>query len=140
MKNEAGNNCSGSRQEWEAPYLGFFEEFNSGRYFEAHEVLEVLWLKVRGTPPANYYKGLIQLAGAFVHLRHERPGPAASLFRLAQNNLMLYQPAYQGLDLPPIIALIQEWLRVLGSSPPSDSLLALGPKPQLPLPDSNLST
>lgn len=127
MKNEPYYDSPG-------PYLGFFEEFNQGRFFEAHEVLEVLWLEVRGTPPADYYKGLIQLAGAFVHLRHDRPGPAAALFRLARNNLLHYQPFYLGLAFGPVLDLIQDWLVLLESPPLSSSFLALRPLPHLPLP------
>ena len=41
----------------------------------------------RHTPNDGFYKGLIQLAGAFVHLQKDRLRPAASLFRLAQKYL-----------------------------------------------------
>ena len=62
-------------------YLGYFECFNRRLFYEAHEVLEELWLGQRQGPNALFYKGLIQLAGAFVHLQKSRPQPAAALFR-----------------------------------------------------------
>lgn len=81
-------------------YLAYFECFNKGLYYEAHDVLEQLWLPEKGKVGENekFFKGLIQLAGAFVHLRkqYERPlhpkdgrrlRPAARLFRLAMANL-----------------------------------------------------
>jgi len=49
-------------------YEGYFICFNEQNYYQAHDVLEHLWLKDRG-PAHRFFKGLIQLAGAFVHLQ-----------------------------------------------------------------------
>ncbi|MEP6810472.1 MAG: DUF309 domain-containing protein, partial [Chthoniobacterales bacterium] len=49
-------------------YRGFFRCWNEQRYYEAHDVLEHLWLKTTSEDWA-YFKGLIQAAGAFVHLQ-----------------------------------------------------------------------
>ena len=68
-------------------YTGYFEMFNCQKYFEAHEVLEHIWLKDRNGPDGAFHKGLIQLAGAFVHVQKNRPRPAVSLFKLALANL-----------------------------------------------------
>ena len=108
---------------WDAHYLAFFDCFNRRLYFEAHEVLEELWLPQRHGPKGGFYKGLIQLAGAFVHLQKGRPGPATALFKLARANLEPYQPIHEGLDLGPVLALIQRWLRKL-SAPDSQPELA----------------
>jgi predicted metal-dependent hydrolase len=67
--------------------LGFLECFNQQEYFEAHKVLEPTWLAQRGRAKEGFYKGLIQLAGAFVHLQANRFAPAAALLALAQRNL-----------------------------------------------------
>jgi predicted metal-dependent hydrolase len=91
-------------------YLGYFEQFNRGLFYEAHDVLEQLWLKNRGGPDGSFYKGLIQLAGAFVHLRRERLRPAAALFKLAEANLRKYPPRHQHLAMPAVLGLIQHWL------------------------------
>src|SRR5512138_3218123 len=80
--------CRGQQQH--PNYLGYFECFNRGLYFEAHDVLEELWLQDRGGANDSFYKGLIQLAGAFVHLQKQRLQPAAALFRLAEANLQKY--------------------------------------------------
>ena len=53
-------------RELDARYLGYFECFNRQLFYEAHDVLEDLWLPDRSGPNGNFYKGLIQLAGAFV--------------------------------------------------------------------------
>lgn len=90
-------------------YQGFFTCFNEQKYYEAHDVLEHLWLKTEGKNHL-YYKGLIQIAGAFVHLQknflrpnHPKDGqrlrPAARLFKLGITNLEAYRPFYMHLDI-----------------------------------------
>lgn len=90
-------------------YAGWFACFNRGEYFEAHDVLEDLWLGVRGQPIAKFYQGLIQLAGAFVHLRKNRLSPADALFRLAETNLAAYGPRCERLDVEAVLVLITDW-------------------------------
>jgi predicted metal-dependent hydrolase len=96
-------------------YEGYFICFNEQKYYEAHDVLEHLWLKDRG-PAHQYFKGLIQLAGAFVHLQkqYQRPEhstdgrrlrPAWRLFKLARTNLEPYLPAFLDLDVRSVLEL-----------------------------------
>ena len=100
--------CRG--RELDAHYLGYFECFNRQLFFEAHDVLEELWLKDRTSSNYSFYKGLIQLAGAFVHLQKNRLRPAAALFKLAQANLQQYPPMFECLDVAAVLALIDLWL------------------------------
>jgi hypothetical protein len=98
---------------------GYLECFNSGRYYEAHDVLEHLWLRQgREHPDHAFHKGLIQLAGAFVHLRlqylhpdHPKHGrrvaPARRLLLLAEANLLRYPDDHLGLDVVSVRALAQ---------------------------------
>src|ERR1043166_3576122 len=81
--------CRG--HELAAQYLGYFECFNRQLFYEAHDVLEELWL-AEGRNAANYgfYKGLIQFAGAFVHLQKKRRGPAVALFKLSRSYLSIF--------------------------------------------------
>src|SRR5262249_14188682 len=53
----------GEDSEFPIFYLGYFRCFNAQQYYEAHDVLEHLWLKKRDENYA-FFKGLIQLAGA----------------------------------------------------------------------------
>ena len=96
-------------------YLAYFQLFNAQRYFEAHDVLEHLWLSCRGgtgekKPDSDYFKGLIQVAGAYVHLQKHffgpnhpkdsrRLHPACRLFGLAMQNLAPYGPVHIALDV-----------------------------------------
>lgn len=41
--------------------------FNEGRYFEAHEAWEDLWLAERDEAEKRFYQGLIMAAGAMLH-------------------------------------------------------------------------
>lgn len=96
--------------ELDQHYVGFVECFNRGLFYEAHEVLEQLWLPDKRGPNGAFYKGLIQLAGAFVHLQRNRPQPAASLFKLALANLEKYPPRHEHLNLKNVCGSIEKWL------------------------------
>ena len=90
-------------------YTAYFTCFNEGRYYEAHDVLEHLWLRCRDRN-ALFYQGLIQIAGAFVHLQkqhlhplHPKHGrrlrPAVRLFRLGAQNLAHFGSPHLHLDV-----------------------------------------
>lgn len=113
--------ASGACATLDPCYLGWFACFNAGDYYEAHDVLEHLWLRTQDENHA-FFKGLIQLAGAFVHLRkhHERPlhakdgmrlRPAARLFGLASRNLAPYGPVHLRLDVVSVCELCEEYTR-----------------------------
>ena len=120
-------------QDYDPHYLSYFECFNRQRFFEAHEALEALWLPQRQGPNGSFYKGLIQLAGAFVHLQKNRPGPAVALFKLAQANLRNYPATHEGLEVSAALAIIEECLRQLESASPTANPLAPASAPHLRL-------
>jgi predicted metal-dependent hydrolase len=103
--------CRG--QELDAHYIGYFECFNRGLFYESHEVLEELWLADRNGPNGAFYKSLIQLAGAFVHLQKNRLRPAAALFKLAQENLQKYPATHERLNVTQVLSIIKRWLEQL---------------------------
>jgi predicted metal-dependent hydrolase len=90
-------------------YHGYFACFNEQLYFEAHDVLEEIWLPIRKSAGGSFYKGLIQLAGAFVHLQKNRLRPAAALFKLAQDNLAQFPTPHEGLNTTAVLRLIEYW-------------------------------
>lgn len=97
-------------KELDARYLGYFHCFNRQNFYEAHDVLEDLWLPDRQGPNGDFYKGLIQLAGAFVHLQKNRLRPSAALFKLALANLGKYPDRHERLNLAAVQLLITGWL------------------------------
>lgn len=101
-------------------YLAFFDCFNRQLFFEAHEVLEDLWLADKG-PDRAFYQGLIQLAGAFVHFQKSRFQPAGSLLKLAAANLGRYPLEHQNLSVQEILVRITAWQGALVESSYSEN-------------------
>ncbi len=114
-------------------YAGYFDCFNRGLFFEAHEVLEELWLQDKYGLNGAFYKGLIQLAGAFVHLQKDRLRPAAALFKLALANLEKYPREHEHLNLTAVCQLIQKWIGSLESAHFEKNPLSSGNAPKLAL-------
>jgi len=127
-------------------YLGYFECFNAEQYYEAHDVLEHLWLREKG-PDHAYFKGLIQIAGAFVHLKkqHARPHhptdgrrlhPAVRLFSLGAKSIAPYSPVHMSLHVAGLVDLCRGLAHEIESSgfqknpwcPGSGPRLTLQPK------------
>jgi len=98
-------------------YRAFFQCWNEQRYYEAHDVLEQVWLSTE-TSDDDFFKGLIQAAGAFVHLQknfeqpaHPKHGrrlrPAVRLFLLAEKNLGPYAPSRHAFDVAGFLTLLR---------------------------------
>lgn len=118
-------------QKLNAHYLGYFECFNNQLFYEAHEVLEDLWLVDKSGFNGDFYKGLIQLTGAFVHLQKNRLRPAAALFKLATANLVKYPSPHEHLDLRVVLQMIANWHRQLEAGDFGVNPLAGDNSPQL---------
>jgi len=139
-----------SAPELDPRYTGFFLCFNQQRYYEAHDVWEDLWLRDLASRPAGnyrFFKGLIQIAGAFVHLQkqHLRPDhpkdgrrtrPAARLFQLAADNLSGFRPYHMSLDVEALWNFCLQWKSAIEKSdfaqnpwnPPQAPRLELDPR------------
>ncbi|MEO6846518.1 MAG: DUF309 domain-containing protein [Chthoniobacterales bacterium] len=102
-------------------YLGYFDCFNRQLYYEAHDVLEDLWLQQKDANHA-FYKALIQVAGVFVHLQkqyyrphHHKDGrrlyPAVRLLEIAVTNLSTYGDSHLGLDVEGLSKLCRKLAR-----------------------------
>src|ERR1051326_7797344 len=100
-------------------YRAYFRCWNEQGYYEAHDVLEQLWLNT-DTSDDNFFKGLIQAAGAFVHLQKnfEHPAhakhsrrlrPAVRLFHLAERNLSAFAPRHHDLDVAGLCQLLRSY-------------------------------
>jgi len=107
-------------------YQGYFTCFNAGEYYEAHDVLEHLWLK-RRDENHGFYKGLIQIAGAFVHLklqalhpRHPKHGrrlqPAVRLFLRGIEHIAPYGPRHLRLDVAALCRLCSNYAEEIAAS------------------------
>ena len=131
---------------WDVRYAAYFHHFNREDYYEAHDVLESLWLeggrKARG---AAFYQGLIQLAGAFVHMRkhfehpdhkvhRQRLAPAFRLLGLTEQNLGGYGKEWEGIQTEVIYELAKDTKSVLlsGNFTKNPWSPQRGPKLELP--------
>ena len=99
------------------PYLAYFYFFNRQEFYQAHDILESLWLGERNGAGGDFYKALIQLAGAFVHLQKGRVKPGMALFKLSRSYLQRYPAAHEGLNLANVLRLIDEWTGLLENNP-----------------------
>ena len=98
-------------------YRAYFRCWNEQLYYEAHDVLEQIWLSSE-TADDDFFKGLIQAAGAFVHLQKNfehpthakysrRLRPAVKLFELAEKNLSSFAPTHHALDVTALLDLLR---------------------------------
>ena len=123
---ETGGARAGSGLMADHPYYrAFFQCWNEQRYYEAHDVLEQVWLNDPiSAEDAQYFKGLIQAAGAFVHLQKQfehpthpkhgkRLGPAVRLFRLAEKNLSPMGKQRHDLDLVGFREMLSSYRRAV---------------------------
>jgi predicted metal-dependent hydrolase len=101
------------------------EEFRAGRYFEAHEEWESLWMKSEGDAKV-FLQALIQIAAACVHLTRGNAAPGARVLRLADEKLARLAPRSEEIDsdlLRKGISRAQEHLR--SGAPPGDAAVAI---------------
>ncbi|MNM73822.1 hypothetical protein D3C81_855640 [compost metagenome] len=82
---------------YEPLYVAFLIYFNRDQdYFECHEVLEELWLKLDKEPQ---YKGLLQVAVGLYHFRNGNVTGGRKMLRSACQRLAPYPPDSLGIDL-----------------------------------------
>lgn len=87
----------------EPEYAAFAECWNSERFFEAHEVLEGLW--VRSRDPGQ--QGLIQLAAALYHVQRGNMKGARTMIDRAIPRLRHFGAAPGPFDLATMVAYAQ---------------------------------
>ena len=109
-------------------YRAYFRCWNEQQYYEAHDVLEQVWLNTAATADdSQYFKGLIQAAGAFVHLQKQfehpthpkhgrRLAPAVRLFRLAEKNLAPFGPERHAFELTSFREMLSRYARAIVDS------------------------
>jgi len=72
----------------------------SEKYFEAHEVLEKVWLKIpKNEPERDFYKGLIQAAAGSHHIKKNSLKGGYRLLKSSLRYLEAYEFDSLGLNL-----------------------------------------
>jgi uncharacterized protein len=94
--------------------------FNMRKFFEAHEALEVVWLKAHGDEKQLLH-GLIQVAAAFHHhTRHNRAG-FRSLLEKGSKKLDRFGANQNGINLAALREQLHRWRRYLGAAHPGEA-------------------
>lgn len=93
--------------------------FNAGRYWDAHEAWEEIWLQSAGDARLGL-QALIQMAAAFYHIERENFRGAARLFAAAADKLERTSEAFPGLDQKELIECLRRGAEEPGTvSPPA---------------------
>jgi uncharacterized protein len=104
--------------------------FNTGSFFEAHEVLETLWLKAE-SPRRLLLHGLIQVAAGFHHYTRQNRAGFRSLLAKGCTKLESFGAEAEGLDLASLRSELRTWQEYLGE--PSETGRAAPPLPKIQL-------
>jgi hypothetical protein len=78
----------------------FAERFARGEFWESHEVLEGPWRRGR----SGFYKGLILLASAWVHVGRGNARGVSAQLRKTVRELAPFRPAHLGVDVDALLA------------------------------------
>ena len=90
-------------------------EFNEGRYFEAHDVLEDLWHGYL-EPDRVFLQALIQAAVGFYHLENDNFKGARSQMQKACVKLEAFLPRYWDVRVDLLHASLKDHLAILEAS------------------------
>lgn len=93
------------------------KKFNSGKYFEAHEAWEKLWLEANDDQRL-LYQGLIHTAVGLYHLKKDNVRGGHSQLRKALSKMNPYEKSSCIIDLPGLISQIQMVLEHKTSTAP----------------------
>ncbi len=95
--------------------------FNAGKFFEAHEVWEELWLAAP-EPEKTFLQGLIQVAAAFHHHGRGNSRGTQSLLTAGLAKLARFPDRHGGLDLADLRAGAKQWAASFGAGKDAEAL------------------
>ncbi len=87
-------------------YKTGLDHIRAGRYFEAHEELELVW---RAASPAerDFYQGLVHVAVAWYQATRGRPVACGRQLEKAARRLAAYAPEHEGIDVAAVLEQVQ---------------------------------
>jgi len=86
-------------------------DFNAGRFFEAHELWEELWLAAP-EPEKTFLQGMIQVAAAFHHHGRGNARGAKSLLAAGMAKLAACPGDFGGLAIDELRKEVGEWAEI----------------------------
>jgi uncharacterized protein len=87
-------------------------EFNQGRYFEAHDILEDLWQGYR-EPDRVFLQALIHSAVGLYHLENNNLKGARSQLSKACSKIEPYRPEYRRVNVGILYEALKDHLEIL---------------------------
>jgi predicted metal-dependent hydrolase len=88
------------------PYKDGLEHIRAGRFFEAHEELELAW-RAAAAAERDFYQGLVHVAVAWYQAGRGRPVATASQLAKAARRLAPFAPAHRGVDVAEVLAQVE---------------------------------
>ena len=82
------------------------ELIRQGRYFEAHEELELVW-RAADADERDFYQGLVHVAVAWYQAGRGRRVATASQLDKAARRLAAFAPAHRGVDVASVLEQVE---------------------------------
>jgi predicted metal-dependent hydrolase len=87
-------------------YKAGLEHIRAGRFFEAHEELEIAW-RAAAADERDFYQGLVHVAVAWYQAGRGRPVATASQLEKARRRLAAFDPSHLGVDVASVLAQVE---------------------------------
>jgi uncharacterized protein len=88
------------------PFKDGLEHIRAGRFFDAHEELELAW-RAAAAGERDFYQGLVHVALAWYQAGRGRPVATASQLGKAARRLAPFAPAHRGVDVEDVLAQVE---------------------------------
>ena len=101
-------------REHEMKFRAGLDQFNTGRFFDAHETWEEIWLASH-EPEKTFLQGIIQIAAAFHHYQRGNLRGTRSLIEAGLRRLERFPAAHRGIELEHLRGSARHWAAQLGA-------------------------
>jgi hypothetical protein len=103
--------------DWSSEALAAgLECYSTAQFFDAHEHWESVWLTLQG-PEKSFLQSLVQVTAAFHHFEAGNLTGTVSLLRRALKRLSQCPAVFEGIEVAPLCAEIEDWLEALERVP-----------------------
>ena len=83
------------------------EAIGAGKFFEAHEELELAW-RAADAEERDFFQGLVHVAVAWYQAGRGRPVATARQLEKAARRLGPFAPAHRGVDIADVLRQVEE--------------------------------
>jgi uncharacterized protein len=87
-------------------YKHGLQHVRSGRYFEAHEELELAW-RAASRDERDFFQGLVHVAVAWYQAGRGRPVATTRQLEKAARRLRPFAPSHRGVDVGDVLAQVE---------------------------------